>query len=55
MPREIADLLHRFQFTHEDLDRLLGTLSGGEKSRAACASVADQINPLIPRANPRTT
>src|SRR5687767_9310927 len=27
-----ADLLHRFLFTREDLDRRIGTLSGGEKS-----------------------
>ena len=48
LPRETADLLHRFQFTREDLDRPLGTLSGGEKSRVQLARlVADQINLLI--------
>lgn len=34
---EAADLLHRFLFSHEDLERPVSTLSGGEKSRLQLA------------------
>jgi ATP-binding cassette subfamily F protein 3 len=43
-----ADLLHRFQFTRDDLDRRIETLSGGEKSRLQLARlVNDEINLLL--------
>jgi ATP-binding cassette subfamily F protein 3 len=43
-----ADLLHRFLFTREDLDRSIATLSGGEKSRLQLARlVADNVNFLL--------
>ena len=32
-----TELLHRFLFTREDLDRQVATLSGGEKSRLQLA------------------
>ena len=38
LPRnEAVKLLHRFLFTREDLERTIGTLSGGEKSRLQLA------------------
>jgi ATP-binding cassette subfamily F protein 3 len=37
---EAGELLHRFLFTREDLDRPVGTLSGGEKSRLQLARLA---------------
>ena len=43
-----ADLLHRFLFRREDLERSIGTLSGGEKSRLQLARlVHDQVSFLI--------
>jgi len=43
-----ADLLHRFLFTRDDLERTIGTLSGGEKSRLQLARlVHDEVNFLI--------
>ncbi len=46
--REAGELLHRFLFTREDLERPLGTLSGGEKSRVQLARlVADRVNLLV--------
>ena len=43
-----SELLHRFLFTREDLDRAVGTLSGGEKSRLQLARlVNDQVNFLM--------
>jgi ATP-binding cassette, subfamily F, member 3 len=41
-------LLHRFLFTREDLDRPIGTLSGGEKSRIQLARLANKdVNLLL--------
>ena len=46
--RESGELLHRFLFTREDLERPIGTLSGGEKSRIQLARlVSDSVNLLI--------
>ena len=46
--REAAALLYRFLFSREDLDRALGTLSGGEKSRVQLARlVARKVNLLV--------
>ena len=46
--REAMDLLHRFLFTREDLDRRVGTLSGGEKSRLQLARlVHERVNLLL--------
>jgi ATP-binding cassette subfamily F protein 3 len=46
--KESGELLHRFLFTREDLERPLGTLSGGEKSRIQLARlVSDSVNLLI--------
>jgi len=43
-----ASLLHRFLFTLDDLDRAIGTLSGGEKSRVQLARlVQEQVNFLL--------
>ncbi|MHC4548254.1 MAG: ribosomal protection-like ABC-F family protein [Planctomycetota bacterium] len=43
-----AGLLHRFFFTRDDLDRSIGTLSGGEKSRLQLARlVHEQVNFLL--------
>jgi len=43
-----ASLLHRFLFTRDDLDRSIGTLSGGEKSRVQLARlVHEQVNFLL--------
>ena len=43
-----TELLHRFLFTRDDLDRLIGTLSGGEKSRLQMARlVHEQVNFLL--------
>jgi ATP-binding cassette subfamily F protein 3 len=43
-----ANLLHRFLFTREDLDRPIDTLSGGEKSRLQLARlVHEQVNFLM--------
>ena len=43
-----SNLLHRFLFTREDLDRPIGTLSGGEKSRLQIARlVHHQVNFLM--------
>jgi ATP-binding cassette subfamily F protein 3 len=43
LPRnEAVKLLHRFLFTREDLDRPIGTLSGGEKSRLQLARLVHQ-------------
>jgi len=43
-----AALLHRFLFTRDDLDRPIGTLSGGEKSRVQLARlVHEQVNFLM--------
>ena len=43
-----ADLLHRFLFRREDLDRPISTLSGGEKSRLQLARlVNDRVNLLV--------
>ena len=41
-------LLHRFRFSRDDLERTLGTLSGGEKSRLQIAKlVHDRVNFLF--------
>ena len=46
--KDAASLLHRFQFSREDLDRSIGTLSGGEKSRLQLARLAHaQVNFLL--------
>jgi ATP-binding cassette subfamily F protein 3 len=46
--RETAKLLHRFLFTRDDLDRAIGTLSGGEKSRLQLARLShDKVNFLV--------
>src|SRR5262245_2507688 len=45
---EASALLHRFLFTREDLDRTIGTLSGGEKSRLQLARLAQKkVNLLL--------
>ncbi len=45
---EAVGLLHRFLFTREDLDRTIGTLSGGEKSRLQLARlVHEKVNFLM--------
>ena len=45
---DAAQLLYRFLFTREDLERRIGTLSGGEKSRLQLARLAnDQVNFLM--------
>jgi len=45
---EATALLHRFRFTRQDLERGLGTLSGGEKSRLQLARLAhEQVNFLM--------
>ena len=42
------ELLHRFLFTREDLDRPIGTLSGGEKSRLQLARLVHaKVNLLL--------
>jgi ATP-binding cassette subfamily F protein 3 len=46
--RETAKLLHRFLFTRDDLEREIGTLSGGEKSRLQLARLAQaKVNLLL--------
>ena len=46
--RQAMDLLHRFLFSREDLDRRVGTLSGGEKSRLQLARlVHERVNLLL--------
>jgi ATP-binding cassette subfamily F protein 3 len=46
--REAAKLLHRFLFTRDDLEREIGTLSGGEKSRLQLARLAQaKVNFLL--------
>ena len=46
--REAAKLLHRFLFTRDDLEREIGTLSGGEKSRLQLARLThDKVNFLL--------
>ncbi len=46
--RAAADLLHRFGFSHDDLDRPIRTLSGGEKSRLQLARLTHQdVNLLV--------
>jgi ATP-binding cassette, subfamily F, member 3 len=43
-----SEMLHRFLFTRDDLDRPIGTLSGGEKSRLQLARlVHEQVNFLM--------
>ena len=43
-----TELLHRFLFSRDDLERPIGTLSGGEKSRIQLARlVHDQVNFLM--------
>ncbi len=43
-----AELLHRFLFTYEDLERRIATLSGGEKSRLQLARlVQKKVNFLL--------
>ena len=43
-----ADLLHRFLFTRDDLERRIGTLSGGEKSRLQLARLVHaKVNFLL--------
>lgn len=43
-----SELLHRFLFTREDLERSIGTLSGGEKSRLQLARlVHEKVNFLL--------
>ncbi|MEN8150371.1 MAG: ribosomal protection-like ABC-F family protein [Planctomycetota bacterium] len=43
-----AELLHRFLFSYEDLERSISTLSGGEKSRLQLARlVNDKVNLLL--------
>ena len=45
---EASALLHRFLFTREDLDRAIGTLSGGEKSRLQLARLVHRkVNLLL--------
>ncbi len=45
---EAVELLHRFLFTREDLDRSIDTLSGGEKSRLQLARlVHEEVNFLM--------
>src|SRR5262245_54241349 len=45
---EASALLHRFLFTREDLDRTIGTLSGGEKSRLQLARLEQKkVNLLL--------
>src|SRR5262245_50468551 len=45
---EASALLHRFLFAHEDLDRTIATLSGGEKSRLQLARLAHRkVNLLL--------
>jgi len=45
---ETSKLLHRFLFTHDDLDRRIRTLSGGEKSRLQLARlVSKKVNLLV--------
>ena len=45
---EAVELLHRFLFTRQDLDRSIGTLSGGEKSRLQLARlVHEDVNFLM--------
>ncbi|MCC7137995.1 MAG: ABC-F family ATP-binding cassette domain-containing protein [Planctomycetes bacterium] len=45
---DASGLLHRFLFSHEDLDRTVGTLSGGEKSRLQLARLAHRkVNLLL--------
>jgi ATP-binding cassette subfamily F protein 3 len=46
--RETAKLLHRFLFSRDDLERTIGTLSGGEKSRLQLARLShDKVNLLL--------
>jgi ATP-binding cassette subfamily F protein 3 len=46
--RDSGELLHRFLFSREDLDRPIGTLSGGEKSRLQLARlVHGKVNLLL--------
>ena len=46
--RETAKLLHRFLFTRDDLERTIGTLSGGEKSRLQLARLShEKVNFLL--------
>ena len=48
LQKDAADLLHRFLFTREDLDRTIRTLSGGEKSRLQLARlVHEKVNFLF--------
>jgi ATP-binding cassette subfamily F protein 3 len=43
-----SELLHRFLFAREDLDRRIGTLSGGEKSRLQLARLVQaKVNFLV--------
>ncbi len=43
-----AKLLHRFLFTFDDLERAIGTLSGGEKSRLQLARLShEKVNLLM--------
>ncbi len=45
---DAAALLHRFLFTHDDLERPIGTLSGGEKSRVQLLRLVQaKINLLL--------
>ncbi len=45
---DASNLLHRFLFTREDLDRRIRTLSGGEKSRLQLARLAHRdVNLLV--------
>jgi ATP-binding cassette subfamily F protein 3 len=45
---DAAKLLHRFLFTRDDLERPIGTLSGGEKSRVQLARLVHaQVNFLL--------
>jgi ATP-binding cassette, subfamily F, member 3 len=47
-PLPAADLLHKFLFTRDDLEREIGTLSGGEKSRLQLARLVQQkVNFLL--------
>jgi ATP-binding cassette subfamily F protein 3 len=46
--RKAADLLHRFLFTRDDLEREISTLSGGEKSRLQLARLVEaKVNLLL--------
>jgi len=46
--QKASELLHRFLFSREDLDRPIGTLSGGEKSRLQLARlVHEKVNFLM--------